>query len=71
MLCRRSTGRACALLLVVGLAGRAAADPLVIDAPAGVLRGTTLDDMEVWLGIPYARPPLADVRWRAPQPLPR
>lgn len=25
------------------------------------------DETHAWLGIPYARPPLADLRWRAPQ----
>ncbi|MFK8019996.1 MAG: carboxylesterase/lipase family protein [Pseudomonadales bacterium] len=27
------------------------------------------DDTYAWLGIPYAAPPLADLRWRAPQPV--
>lgn len=43
----------------------------VIDAPAGAVRGLREGDANVFRAIPYARAPLGDLRWRAPQPLPR
>lgn len=58
----------CATLL--GTAATAATGPLV-NAPAGQLRGTSDGAISVFKGIPYAQPPVGDLRWRAPQPLPR
>lgn len=43
----------------------------VVDAPAGTLRGVREGDANVFRAIPYARAPIGDLRWRAPQPLPR
>lgn len=42
----------------------------VVDTTAGQLRGFEADE-NTWqfLGIPYAKPPLGDLRWRAPQPV--
>ncbi|CEA06158.1 Fumonisin B1 esterase [Pseudomonas saudimassiliensis] len=42
----------------------------VVDTTDGQLRGFEADE-NTWqfLGIPYAKPPLGDLRWRAPQPV--
>ncbi len=34
----------------------------------GSLQGTTEDGLRVYRGIPYAAPPVGDLRWRPPQP---
>ena len=34
----------------------------------GVLKGTMESGIRVFRGIPYAKPPVGDLRWRAPQP---
>src|SRR5690242_17264273 len=34
----------------------------------GLLEGIEADGITVFRGIPYAAPPLGDLRWRAPQP---
>jgi len=34
----------------------------------GVLQGTREDGLTVYKGIPFAAPPVGDLRWRAPQP---
>ncbi|HBY48605.1 MAG TPA: hypothetical protein DEH09_04680, partial [Alcanivorax sp.] len=49
---------------------RASSPRRIVDTADGRLSGFEADD-NTWqfLGIPYAQPPLGDLRWRAPQPL--
>src|SRR5690349_10186489 len=47
-----------------------AADP-VVDAPAGAVRGAVEGSLHVFRGIPFAQPPVGDLRWRPPVPLAR
>ena len=42
-----------------------------IKIESGSLRGTREDGLNVYRGIPYAAPPVGDLRWRPPQPAPR
>jgi para-nitrobenzyl esterase len=37
-------------------------------ASGQVVGFATANDAHAWLGIPYARPPVGELRWRAPQP---
>src|SRR6185437_6227832 len=64
---------ACVLSAValIGVATQAsAADPLTVTTQEGPVHGKTINDAKVraWLGIPYAAPPVGDLRWKAPQP---
>lgn len=52
-----------ALCLATGLC---AGDAPVVEAPAGAVRGESLDGVDVFRGIPYAEPPVGHMRWRAP-----
>jgi para-nitrobenzyl esterase len=47
----------------------AAQTPKPVRAQAGLVQGTVHDGVTVYLGIPFAAPPLGDLRWRAPQPV--
>ncbi len=42
-----------------------------VTTETGQVEGTAQDGMTVYLGIPFAAPPVGDLRWRAPQPAAR
>jgi len=42
---------------------------VVVETPLGSLRGLQFDRHAEFLGVPYAEPPLGDLRWRAPEPV--
>jgi para-nitrobenzyl esterase len=46
------------------------AAPLTVQTAQGTVRGKTINDGKVraFLGLPYAAPPVGDLRWRPPQP---
>jgi para-nitrobenzyl esterase len=46
----------------------ATADAQTVTAPAGALRGTTENGIAGFRGIPYAAPPVGEMRWRPPAP---
>lgn len=56
-------------LCVAAHSGHAAqrADPVKING--GEIVGNQLGKIRSYLGVPYAAPPVGDLRWRAPQPL--
>src|SRR5215471_21813723 len=45
----------------------ARADPIQISG--GLISGTEAGGVLTYKGIPYARPPIGDLRWRPPQPV--
>jgi para-nitrobenzyl esterase len=62
----------CALIvagLFLGLAAASHADPLTAKTAQGKVHGKTINDGKVraFLGLPYAAPPVGDLRWKAPQ----
>ncbi|MFI5804845.1 carboxylesterase/lipase family protein [Streptomyces sp. NPDC051561] len=51
--------------------GPADEDRLVVATSAGAVRGTVRHSSHAWLGVPFAQPPVGELRWRAPRaPLP-
>ena len=46
----------------------AAQTPARVKVDGGLLQGTAEDGLTVYRGIPFAAPPVGDLRWRAPQP---
>ena len=45
-------------------------DPLTMKTVQGKFHGKTINDGKVkaFLGLPYAAPPVGDLRWKAPEP---
>ena len=46
------------------------ADPVATEG--GLVEGVTLESgVRAWLGVPFAAPPVRELRWRPPQPMPK
>src|SRR3954462_4785102 len=56
---------ACVLLLFVGTTSSA----LTVKVDGGRVEGTMENGLRVYRGIPFAAPPVGDLRWREPQPV--
>lgn len=55
-------------LLAGGLVASAQTNALPVATEAGLVRGVVEKDLTVYRGIPFAAPPVGDLRWRPPQP---
>ncbi|MGO8934349.1 MAG: carboxylesterase/lipase family protein [Terracidiphilus sp.] len=65
------TARALIIIVVAaGISAAAGADPLRVNTAQGKVLGKNINNGKVkaFLGLPYAAPPVGDLRWRAPEP---
>ena len=55
---------------LLGFTAVASAGPLTVKTAQGKVRGKTINNGQVraFLGLPYAAPPIGDLRWKAPEP---
>jgi para-nitrobenzyl esterase len=56
--------------LLLGISGVSNADPLKVKTEQGKVVGKTINGGKVraFMGLPYAAPPVGDLRWKAPEP---
>jgi para-nitrobenzyl esterase len=56
--------------LLLGLGAAAHADSLTVKTEQGKAQGKTINNGKVraFMGLPYAAPPVGDLRWKAPEP---
>jgi para-nitrobenzyl esterase len=43
--------------------------PGQVKVEGGIIQGTITEDLTLYKGIPFAAPPIGDLRWKAPQPV--
>ncbi len=56
-------------ILIMFIGGFSAArQPDTVKVEGGLAQGTSEDGLKVYKGIPFAAPPVGDLRWSAPQP---
>ncbi len=58
-----------ALALLLTSVTAFAQQPAPVRVEGGLVRGTVEDGLTVYRGIPFAAPPVGDLRWKAPQPV--
>lgn len=61
--------RAAVAAIAVLVATVQAATPPVVETKDGAIEGLVHNGVEAFLGIPFAAPPIAKLRWRDPQPV--
>lgn len=64
----RNTALLVAMLAMFSTGVAMAKKPAPVRVEQGLLQGTLVDGVMVYKGVPYAAPPVGNLRWRAPQP---
>jgi len=58
-----------AFLTACGGGGGSGSDPTVVKTSDGVVQGAMVNDVAIFKGIPFAAPPVGNLRWKPPQPV--
>ncbi|MGE4568810.1 MAG: carboxylesterase/lipase family protein [Bacteroidales bacterium] len=58
-----------ALVAAIVLPSCSTLEPGQVKVEGGVIEGTVTSDLAIYKGIPFAAPPIGDLRWKAPQPV--
>jgi para-nitrobenzyl esterase len=60
-----------AAVLIPGICAFTNQKPGQVKVEGGIIQGTVTEDLTIYKGIPFAAPPVGDLRWKAPQPAPK
>ena len=55
--------------LVLSISACTQLQPGQVKVEGGIIQGTLTDDLGIYKGIPFAAPPVGELRWKAPQPV--
>lgn len=69
MLRKKHLLKALPAMMLLSFANASMAQNPVIEINSGKVEGVSEGSIEVFKGIPYAKPPVDELRWRAPQPV--
>ena len=61
------SGVIAATMIAVACSGNST--PGLVKVEGGTIQGTVTESMAIYKGIPFAAPPVGDLRWKAPQPV--
>ena len=59
----------CMVALVMMACNTQPKTPGLVEVTGGMIQGVVEDGMTIFKGIPFAAPPVGDLRWKAPQPV--
>ncbi|MFJ8794350.1 carboxylesterase/lipase family protein [Streptomyces sp. NPDC102462] len=63
-----ATIAAATLFATTGASAAPQTDPAVVQTDKGLVKGTVADDYRSFSGIPFAAPPVGELRWQPPRP---
>lgn len=58
-----------AAILTIVISSPSIAQPGRVKVEGGWIKGTVTEDLSIYKGIPFAAPPVGELRWKAPQPV--
>ena len=59
----------CMATMVAAICGAQPKTTGLVKVTGGMIQGVAEEDMMVFKGIPFAAPPVGELRWKAPQPV--
>ncbi|MCW3806979.1 carboxylesterase/lipase family protein [Plebeiibacterium marinum] len=65
---RKLTFLASIFAMVMATSCKPSLEPGQVKVEEGILQGVVTDDLTIFKGIPFAKPPVGELRWKAPQP---